>query len=215
VTTETDEGEGAGPRSVPLSALEHVDYCLRQAALIHVEGTWDESVDTVRGDLAHRVVDLPGIRVRRGVTIVRALPVRSVDYGLHGVCDLVEISGRTAVPVEYKVGPYRPAGPADVQLAGQVACLRESGFDVPAGHIYSAADRRRHQVAITAELLDRTKQAAELMRTLLTQERLPPARNDGRCRRCSLRDDCLPEITGPTRQTADPFTPRGLGAWHD
>jgi CRISPR-associated exonuclease Cas4 len=208
-------GVEADRRSVPLSALEHVVYCQRQAALIHVEATWAESVDTVRGDLVHRAVDLPGMRRRRGVRLIRALPVQSRAYGLHGMCDLVEISGDTAVPVEYKVGPYRPGGPADVQLAGQAACLAEAGYLVPVGYIYSAVDRRRHEVPISGALLDRMRQAADELRTLLARDSLPPARNDSRCRRCSLRDDCLPELTHRPNHAVDLFSPRSLGTWRD
>src|SRR5690349_7660035 len=95
---------GPAPDSIPLSALEHVEYCRRQAALIHIEATWTDSGDTVRGDLLHRTVDLPAVRSRRGVQVLRALPVRSERLVLHGVCDLVEIEGQQATPVEYKIG---------------------------------------------------------------------------------------------------------------
>ena len=201
--------------SVPLSALEHVAYCERQAALIHVEATWADSADTVRGDLVHRGVDLPHVRRRQGFIVVRSLPVHSRVYGLHGVCDLVEFEGSTAVPVEYKVGTHRPGGPADVQLAGQAACLAEAGYDVPIGYVYSAVDRRRHEVPISGALLDRMRRAADAMRVLLGQDRLPPAPNDQRCRRCSLRDDCLPELTHHATHSWDLFRPRSLGTWRD
>lgn len=201
--------------SLPISALEHVEYCRRQAALIHLEATWSDSTDTVRGDLLHRTVDLPAVRNRRGVQVVRSLPVRSERLGLHGVCDLVEIDGRRAVPVEYKIGRYRPGSPTDVQLAAQAACLIDTGYEVPLGYVYSGADRRRHPVEITEHLLTRVTAAAESMRALYTQDRLPPAHNDRRCRRCSLRDDCLPELTDHTTTGVDLFTPRAAGAWVD
>jgi len=209
------QGGAAELVSVPLSALEHIEYCTRQAALIHVEGTWAENLYTVRGDLVHQGVDLPGARRRRGVTVVRALPVHSLVFGLHGVCDLVEFSANRAIPIEYKVGPYRPGGPADVQLAGQAACLAEAGFAVPVGHVYSATDRRRHTVPICDDLLDQMRRAADRMRALLDQDVLPPARNDARCRRCSLQDDCLPSLTDRAGKPVDLFTPRPLGAWRD
>lgn len=217
MTGNHDERGVAGPVSVPLSALEHVDYCHRQAALIHLEATWTENLDTVRGDLVHHAVDLPAVRRRRGTTVIRSLPVSSRIHGLHGICDLVEFTNRTATLVEYKVGPYQPGGPADVQLAGQAACLAEAGFAVPVGYVYSATDhRRRHQVVISEALLERMGQAAEAMRALLAQHALPPARNDTRCRRCSLRDDCLPELTHRSgTPTSDLFTPRRLGSWRD
>ena len=220
ITRPAEDGVPAGisrdPEvSVPLSALEHVAYCERQAALIHVEATWADSVDTVRGDLAHRAVDLPGIQRRRDVTAIRALPVHSRRHGLHGICDLVEITGATAAPVEYKVGRYHPGGPASLQLAGQAVCLAETGYQVPAGYLYSIADRRRHEIPITAELISRALTAADRMRVLLRQELMPLARNDQRCRRCSLRDDCLPEITCSHSHPSDLFAARPLGTWRD
>jgi len=214
VTEASSDAEG-DLRSIPLSALEHVRYCPRQAGLIHLEATWSDSVDTVRGDLAHNSVDIPGVRHRRGVTVIRALPVFSRRHGVHGMCDLVEITGTRATPVEYKVGPYRPGGPADVQLAGQAICLAEAGFEVPDGYVYSAADRRRHQVLMSEELFEQVRQAADSMRTMLADTILPAAQHDRRCRRCSLRDDCLPELTERKSTTADLFTPRPLGAWRD
>ena len=208
----TSENSGL---SIPLSALEHVAYCERQAALIHVEATWADSIDTVRGDLAHSAVDLPGTRRRHGLTTIRALPVHSHQHGLHGICDLVEITGTTAVPVEYKVGPYHPGGPADLQVGGQALCLAETGYQVPVGYVYSTADRKRHEIPITPGLLARTLAAASRMRALMRQDRLPAARNDRRCRRCSLRDECLPEITCTPRHPSDLFTPRPPGTWRD
>lgn len=209
------ETAGPVPDSIPLSALEHVEYCRRQAALIHIEATWTDSTDTVRGDLLHRTVDLPAIRNRRGVHVVRALPVRSERLGLHGVCDLVEIEGHRATPVEYKIGRYLAGSPADVQVAAQAACLTDSGFEVAVGYIYSGADRRRHPVDITEQLLARVALAAEAVRALYAQDRLPSAHNDRRCRRCSLRDDCLPELTDHTDTGVDLFAPRADGVWYD
>jgi CRISPR-associated exonuclease Cas4 len=147
--------------------------------------------------------------------MIRALPVHSRRHGLHGICDLVEITGTTAVPVEYKVGPYQSGGAADLQVAGQAICLAESGYQVPEGYVYSAADRRRHLVPVTASLIAAALAAADRMRALLQADRMPAAWNDRRCRRCSLRDDCLPEITCTPRHAGDPFAARPLGTWRD
>jgi CRISPR-associated exonuclease Cas4 len=210
-------GSGDALLEVPLSALEHYAYCHRQTALIHVEGVWDDSGDTVRGDLSHRAVDLPGVNRRRGVTVVRSLPVSSDIHGLRGVCDIVEFEGRTATPVEYKVGRYMPGGPAQLQVGGQALCLIEAGFDVPTGYVYSVAERRRHPVQIDEVLLAQVKDAAVAVRRLLTDPTLPAARNDSRCRNCSLRDDCLPEITDGHHHAAgrNLLTPQPLGRWRD
>lgn len=210
----TDEA-GGGEVSVPLSALEHVAYCDRQAALIHVESVWAETVETIRGDLSHQTVDLPGIRRGRGVVAVRSLPVWSDVHGLHGVCDLVEFIGDTACPVEYKVGGHVPGGPSEVQVGGQALCLREAGYAVPVGYVYSAAERRRHEVAIDDALVERTLAAVRAFRAVVAAQSLPTARNDSRCRRCSLRDDCLPELTykRSTTSEVDLYKPRPLGRW--
>lgn len=57
---------------IPISALQHAVYCLRQAALIHIERLWAENRFTAEGD----VLDVPsltkvaagrGSRVRRSV----------------------------------------------------------------------------------------------------------------------------------------------------
>jgi CRISPR-associated protein Cas4 len=221
---EPDRGEpedggpdsGGQPLEVPLSALEHYAYCHRQTALIHVEGVWRDSGDTVRGDLSHRTVDLPGLTRRAGVTIVRSLPVWSDTHRLRGVCDVVEFDGNTATPVEYKVGRHVPGGPAELQLGGQALCLIEAGYQVPVGYIYSVAERRRHRVTIDPALLHRVAESAGAVRRLVREQALPPARNDTRCRSCSLRDDCLPDLTdGRHRPATDLLTPRPLGRWRD
>ena len=216
MTDEHSTDSGTDLREVPLSALEHYAYCHRQTALIHVEGVWSESAETVRGDLSHTTVDLPGIQRRRGLTVVRSLPVWSHTHGLRGICDIVEFENDTATPVEYKVGRYKPGGPAELQLGGQALCLLEAGFTVATGYIYSVAERRRHPVPIDADLLDRVVTATQAVRQLLDTPSLPTARNDARCRRCSLREDCLPELTdGRGQATPNLLTPRPLGQWRD
>jgi CRISPR-associated exonuclease Cas4 len=201
--------------SVPLSALEHYAYCDRQAALIHLERVWADSADTLRGDISHHTVDLPGLRRRAGVTVVRSLPVWSDQHRLHGVCDVVEFRDTTATPVEYKVGRYHDSGAAQLQVAAQALCLREAGFDVPEAAIYSVAERRRHPIELTEQLYREVTTAAEAIRDILRRQVVPLARHDTRCRRCSLRDDCLPELTGRQTTTTSLYTPRPLGRWHD
>src|ERR1035441_8286006 len=75
---------------IPLSALNHYLYCPRRAALIHVEGIFEQNEHTVRGNIVHEHADLPGYEVAKGVTVLRALPVWSDRLGLSGKCDVVE-----------------------------------------------------------------------------------------------------------------------------
>jgi CRISPR-associated exonuclease Cas4 len=106
---------------------------------------------------------------------VRSLPIWSDVIGLHGLCDVVELDIDGApTPVEQKSGGYRPGGPADVQVAAQVLCLREM-FDrpVPVGIVLSGKDRRRHEVAVDDRLGRRVVEATGAMRQLLDDGRLP------------------------------------------
>ena len=50
---ETAEGSGVGMEAIPLSALQHAVYCLRQAALIHLERLWAENRFTAEGQVLH------------------------------------------------------------------------------------------------------------------------------------------------------------------
>jgi CRISPR-associated exonuclease Cas4 len=210
--SQTGDDERA---SVPISALEHFEYCPRQAALIHIERYFESSLDTVRGDLAHAAINLPGGGTdRRRQRVWRSLPVWSDEFGLHGVCDVVQFDADGPTPVEHKSGTYRPGGPADLQVAAQAVCLRGM-FDAPVarGLVFSGRDRQRHEVTIDDALVERVALATAGVRALLTQARLPPAVNDNRCTRCSLRQGCIPDA--PT-WAGDLYSPRGdSGDWCD
>jgi len=187
---------------IALSALEHYDYCPRQAALIHLDGVYTDNLDTTRGTLAHERVHTPTpppYRPPAGTRILTGVPVWSDRLGLYGICDAVELTGTTIVPVEHKIGRYKPAGPADVQAAAQALCLRETQpLQVPHAAVFSYTDRRRHHIELTDSLLQRVEDIAALAHAMLREARLPDAVNDSRCTRCSLKHDCLP-VDRPSR----------------
>ena len=66
---------------IPLSALQHAVYCLRQAALIHIERLWEENRFTAEGRIVHLAADEPGQRYSRGVRRVSAMPLASHRLG--------------------------------------------------------------------------------------------------------------------------------------
>jgi len=72
---------------IPISAVQHAVYCLRQAALIHIERLWDENRFTAEGDVLHAVADKGGRRKARGMRRVLSLPVGSTRLNLSGVAD--------------------------------------------------------------------------------------------------------------------------------
>jgi CRISPR-associated exonuclease Cas4 len=200
---DTDAGR------IPLAALEHADYCLRQAALIHIDGVFLDDARTVSGTLAHQNVHElknPAPRSQASLRVVTGVPVWSDRLGLYGICDAVEMSATSVLPIEHKIGPYHPGGPADVQAAAQALCLAEMlSIDVPAACVFSHADRRRHRVQISATLSSRVEELTTAVRVVLGMPQLPGAVHGPRCRRCSLRHDCLPKLVSAAAAAPDPF----------
>ncbi|MHB1281656.1 MAG: CRISPR-associated protein Cas4 [Acidithiobacillus sp.] len=187
---------------VPLSALQHWIYCPRQCGLIHLEQQFEDNVHTARGQAVHHLVDTPGYEVRRGVRVERALPLWSDRLGLIGKADLVEFhpDGRI-YPVEFKHGRKRGRIHDDIQLAAQAMCLEDMlGRPVPQGAIYHASSHRRREVDITEDLRALVRETADAIRAMLASGILPPPVNDARCRECSLREICQPELLAQQTQ---------------
>jgi CRISPR-associated exonuclease Cas4 len=181
--------------AVPISALEHYAYCPRQCALIHVEQTYDENIFTLRGNALHERVDTPGGETSDGLRKERALPVWSRRHGLTGKVDLVEYPGGTPYPVDYKNGPRRAKRPDELQLCAYALCLEEmTGLPVPRGAIYHGGSKRRREVAFDDALRAETVATLAAVRQTLSASRLPPPVSDERCRHCSLKEACLPEL---------------------
>ena len=193
---------------IPLSALQHWAYCPRQCALIHLEQAFEDNIFTLRGQAVHARADQPGMELRAGLRVERALPVFSDRLGLIGKADVVEfLPDGTPYPVEYKHGSRNKkaaiAACDDLQLAGQALCLEEmTGKPVPEGALFYASSKRRRVVPITPELREAVETAAREIRTMLAAVRTPPALNDERCRACSLRDLCQPEALAHAGQLA-------------
>lgn len=194
---------------LPLSALQHWAYCPRQCGLIHLEQAFDENVHTLRGHAVHAQVDQPGVEVRRGLRVERALPVWSDALDLIGKADVVEFEpDGTPYPVEYKHGSRHKAADIaacdDVQLAAQAMCLEEmTGRAVSEGALYYATSKRRRVVPIDDTLRAAVRKTAAAVRDMLASGALPePTLDARRCRGCSLRERCQPEAIGRAQQAA-------------
>lgn len=191
-------------------------FCERQWALIHMEGEWEENYLTATGTDVHQRVHSNEKEFRDGVLSVRGLPLRCVRLGLYGVSDAVEFyqssdgvrlpqrRGRwTPLPVEYKRG-RGAGGMADkVQLCGQALCLEEMlQVSVPVGVLFYAQTRRRTEVTLTKDLRDLVERLCCRARSLLQSGVLPPPEADKKCKSCSMKDLCGPELRGrgQTRQ---------------
>lgn len=195
----SDNLDGRDGEPIPLSALQHAVYCLRQAALIHLERLWAENRFTAEGHVLHIVADKPGARRARGVRRVNALPIASKRLGIAGVADIVEFhpgkNGETAFPIEYKRGKLKQHRADEVQLCAQALCLEEmTDNPVPSGAIFYTETKRRAEVVFDAELRQLTEAVIADLRWVFTNlQTPPPTPHKARCRACSLIELCRPD----------------------
>jgi CRISPR-associated exonuclease Cas4 len=82
---------------LPISSLQHLMFCERQWALIHLEGVWEENRLTAEGRVMHERVHEVESESRGDVRIARGLRVRSLRLGLTGQCDVVEFRKKSEV----------------------------------------------------------------------------------------------------------------------
>lgn len=201
---------------LPLSGLQHLLYCERQWALIHVEQQWEENRFTAQGRVLHKTVDEAPDESHRGVRIVRSLPVRSLRLGITGKADVVEfpLSGPgPPVPVEYKRGRPKRGAWDEVQLCAQALCLEEMlNVEVTEGAMFYGALRRRTHVEFTFELRACTERATARMHQLYRDRSTPrPVYESRKCDRCSLIEVCQPRQMGRDVSAAS-WLERALGA---
>ena len=196
-----DAHESEKTEPIPLSALQHAVYCLRQAALIHLERQWEENKFTAEGRVLHTVAEKPGTRKDRGVRRVMALPLASRRLGIVGVGDLVEFhkgegAAEIPYPVEYKRGKPKTHRADEVQLCAQGLCLEEmTGSPVPEGALFYGETKRRVIIHFDADLRAFTENIiAELAQVFASQKTPPPTQHKEWCRACSLLEICKPHL---------------------
>ncbi len=185
----------------PLSALNHLLFCERRCALLRTDGVWVENVHTTGGSLDHRRAHAVSERARKSVRVASGLRLVSHRLRLTGIADVVVFHaqgptvGEVAYPVEYKRGRRKRWENDEVQLCAQALCLEEMlGATVPKGAIYHISSRARRVVEFTPELRMKTEAAAARLHELLASRKIPAPELKPRCRGCSIRGVCLPEV---------------------
>lgn len=185
---------------IPISALQHYLYCPRQCALIHVERIWAENRQTAEGRLLHEHVDRPQIERRKGVRVVTAMPVMSLELGLTGLADVVEFyrteAGEQAFPVEFKRGRPKAHRADEVQLCAQALCLEHMlTTHIDAGALFYGQTRRRKEVQFDTALRNLTLLTITSTRDMILASRTPIETYVAkRCDACSLLDLCQPRL---------------------
>ncbi len=215
-----------------------------------VEGIFVPSADTERGLGVHARVDRPSMTPRaptgkgkaseaadsiekledeatdpgRPIS-VRSLALTSDKLGLTAKLDLAEISGNTAIPVEYRKGRprrhWQSAEPVDemmeqplllpgpepwptdrVQVGLQAILLEEAGYTVTEAYLYYAAERLKLRLPVDDALRREALAELEAAKVCAAGQRPPPLVNDPKCPRCSLQPICLPDEINQQRLTA-------------
>jgi CRISPR-associated exonuclease Cas4 len=182
---------------LPLSGLQHLSYCERQWALIHVEGQWEDNLETVRGEFFHGRVDVSGYSTVRGYRAERTVHLVSYELGIYGIADIVEYALNSNVqpirPVEYKVGKSKSGNWDRIQVAAQAMCLEEmTGERIEEAAIFYGEARHREVVTVKEPLREEVRSASKHMHEMFELRTVPPAHLSAKCRRCSLADVCLP-----------------------
>lgn len=188
---------------ISISGLQHLVFCERQAALIHVERLWSHDAATVEGTLLHERADLPGAENRRGVRVQRAVTLRSEELGVSGRADVVEYhadpeipGGWRPFPVEYKRGRIGHRLADQVQLCAQAMCLEVMhGVTISRGALYYGKSHRRVDVTFNETLRMRTREAVRRLHELVRERIVPRAERAPKCDACSLEALCLPSVT--------------------
>lgn len=155
----------------------------------------------------------------------RSVTLASDSLGVVAKLDLIEATGNTATPVDYKRGRprYDSEGtlsawpPERVQLCLQAIVLRENGFQCDSGVLYFNETRQRVTVTIDDELVEQTRHAVDSAYAIRDLPMPPPPLiQSPKCPNCSLSPVCLPDETNRCRPgqsdqrapTRLPATPR-------
>lgn len=254
---------------LPISGLQHLSFCSRQCALIHLERVWADNYLTASGNVMHERVHNAPSESRGDVRTARGLLLRSSSLGLTGIADIVEFHRidvqndgiaascnnetdtqivfnnesvlnfpmchhelesvpvkpqmpsssshdsdqllsnvcKIAVhlpkkrglwrpyPVEYKRGNPKQGNCDAVQLCAQAICLEEMlHCYIPEAALFYGQMRRRVIVHLDDSLRKETEMLAKAFHALIDSGHTPPPNTGPKCKACSLKDDCLPDL---------------------
>lgn len=197
----------------PISALQHMAFCPRQAGLIHLDQAWEENQRTAEGRTLHERLDEGYREFRRGLRQFSSVRVQSRSLGLYWCLDVVEVekvgdspdtaaflglSGNWIIrPVEFKRGEPKQDDCDRIQLCAQALCLEEmTKTSIPQGSIFYGKIRRRDDVIFDEGLRNRTGEVIRAFDAMMRSRRLPPAIWKNGCKSCSLIGICQPKTTG-------------------
>jgi CRISPR-associated exonuclease Cas4 len=186
---------------IQLSALQHLVFCERQCALIHIEQMWSENLFTAEGRIMHDKVDTANRESRGNIRIEYGVPMRSLRLGLIGKADAVEFHRMDdgiwiPFPVEYKRGKPKMDDCDKVQLCAQAICLEEMlNIEIKHGALFYGRTRRREDVVFDEKLRMETEDAAMKVHALIESGTTPKPEYSKKCKKCSLYELCMPKVS--------------------
>lgn len=220
----------------PARNVAEFAYCPRLFYYMQVEGVFVPSGDTERGQVVHKRVNKPSAAKKGGLAetsadaqgpdVVRSLALTSTSLRLTATLDLAQISGRNAVPVEYRKGRPRYVAitvtsndsdePADavlsrpepwptdrVQVGLQAILLEEAGYTVTEAVLYYSEEQLRLTIPVTKDIKAEALATLEAAKACANGPRPLPLVNDAKCPRCSLQPVCLPDEVNQERASVE------------
>ena len=182
-----------------LSGLQHIIYCPRQCALIHVEQQWDDNYFTARGILMHEKVHCEKTERKKDIVIERSIYLKSYELGLVGKSDVIEFHKAkdntfAPFPIEYKSGKAKKDDSDKVQLCAQAMCLEEMmNVKISQGAFFYGKTKNRLLVDFDDSLRNKTISASAHYHELIESGKTPKAQYSRKCDNCSIKEICLPE----------------------
>lgn len=197
---------------LPISALQHLEYCERQCALIHIERQWADNRFTAEGTILHERADSEERENRKNIRIARGLRIRSMRLGIWGQADVVEFHRTTDTenfinlhdaqgkwkpyPIEYKRGKPKTNKCDEIQLCAQTLSMEEMlGVTIHEGALYYCTPKRRTVIEFNTGLRTETETAICRLHELIRSRHTPKAVYGDKCKKCSLNNICLPQIS--------------------
>jgi CRISPR-associated protein Cas1 len=206
---------------------------------MEVEGVHLPNVETEEGKFVHKKVDKKSEALNKmeedeeKPKSVRSLTLTDNELHITATLDLTEISGKNAVPVEYRRGHSKrktilndnsddrldenpqllavEPWPGDlVQLGLQAILLEKAGYNVPKAVVYYASEKQRLDIEVNDGLKNMAKDFLEQAQKCSQGLRPQPLINDARCPKCSLQPLCLPDEVNYENNKMEGVSPRKI-----
>ncbi|MBD5482794.1 MAG: CRISPR-associated protein Cas4 [Lachnospiraceae bacterium] len=194
---------------IPLSYISQYNYCKRRAGLLLLEQQWNESVDTAKGRNEHENVHKQSNVKRGDIVVITDMTLTSDKLCLSGKSDAIEgiwsengyefpflPNGKWQLyPIEYKHGTLRSEEEYELQLCAQAMCLEEKyNCNIRKGAIFFISSHRRCEVDFDNNKREKVKRTAEALQEMLISGMIPHEEYAPKCKKCSLKGICMPDI---------------------